>query len=140
MKTHVVFRSADFRPYDEEAAQINPGRYGKRVAELLIRGLAERGIEPLELIAEDWGWVIPIKNDSFKVWIGCGNYEDYTDGFLCFIGPHKPTVVRRFLALGRIDVSAKVMKLQTAIDQVLSVTPGVRDIKWSTSEAFNTPQ
>ena len=86
MKTHVQFRSDAFPPYDGEEDEINPGRYGKRVAEFLVRGLKDKGFEPLDPVAEDWGWVVPIKNDGFNLWIGCGNYDEYPDdGFVCFI-------------------------------------------------------
>ena len=92
MKTHVEFRSAAFPPYEGEEDEINPGRYGKRVAEFLIRGLKQKGFQPSEPVAEDWGWVVPIQNDAFRLWIGCGNYDEYPDGFLCFIEPHQPTI------------------------------------------------
>jgi hypothetical protein len=56
MKTHVEFRSDKFPPYEGEEDEINPGRYGKRVAEFLVRGLEERGFEPLEPSVRDKRW------------------------------------------------------------------------------------
>jgi hypothetical protein len=138
VKTHVEFRSDEFPPYEGEANEVNPGRYGKRLAEFLVRGLKVKGFEPLEPIAEDWGWVVPIKNDSLNLWIGCGNYEAYSDGFMCFIEPHEP-MIRRLLFLPSIDVSAKVIALQQALDQLLSATPGIRDKQWWTFEEFDHP-
>jgi hypothetical protein len=138
MKTHVEFRSDDFPPYDGEEDEVNPGRYGKRLAEFLVRGLKQQGFEPLEPIAEDWGWVIPIKNDAFKLWIGCGNYQEYPDGFLCFIEPHQPTV-RRFCVLWKIDTSKQVTALQQAMDQLMSSHPGIREKRWWTYEEFIKP-
>ena len=138
MKTHVEFRSDAFPPYDGEEAGINPRRSGKRVTEFLVRGLKEEGFEPLAPVAEDWGWVVPIKNDGFNLWIGCGNYDEYPeDGFLCFIEPHQPTV-RRWL-LWTVDTSARITALQEAIDKVLSANPAIRDKKWWSHEEFNTP-
>jgi hypothetical protein len=137
MKTHVEFRSDDFPPCDGEEDEVNPGRYGKRLAEFLVRGLKQQGLEPLEPIAEDWGWVIPIKNDGFKLWIGCGNYQEYPDAFLCFIEPHLPTV-RRFFVLWKIDTSPQVTALQQALDRILSAHPGIRDKRWWTNEEFAT--
>jgi len=138
MKTHVEFRSHAFPPYDGEEDEINPGRYGKRVAEFLARGLKEKGFESLDPLAEDWGWVVPIKNNGFNLWIGCGNYDEYPgDGFLCFIEPHQPKIRRWFL--WTVDISARVSALQEAIDQVLSRNPAVRDKKWWSYEEFNRP-
>ena len=45
MKTQVEFRSAKFPPYEGEQEQINPGLWGKRLAEYLVQQLAARGIE-----------------------------------------------------------------------------------------------
>jgi hypothetical protein len=70
------------------------------------------------------------------LWIGCGNYEEYPDGFLCFIEPHKPTI-RKFLR--KIDTSARVGALREAIDQLLSTNPGIRDKRWWTFDEFNRP-
>jgi hypothetical protein len=135
MKTHVEFRADAFPPYAGEEDEINPGRYGKRLVEFLARGLREKGFEPLEAVAEDWGWVLLIKNAGFPLWIGCGNYDAYPDAFLCFIEPHRP-MVRRFL-LWKVATSAKVCALQEAIDQLLSANPGIRDKRWWTYEEFN---
>jgi hypothetical protein len=41
MKTHVEFRSDDFPPYEDEDELVNPGVYGKRLAEFLVAGLKE---------------------------------------------------------------------------------------------------
>lgn len=138
MKTHVEFRSDEFPPYDGEEGEVNPGRYGKRLAEFLVRGLKARGFEPLEPIAEDWGWMVPIKNAGFKLWIGCGNHDEYPDGFLCFISPHQPTV-RKFPFLWQVETSATVTALHEAIDQTLTASAGVRDKRWSSYEEFNRP-
>jgi hypothetical protein len=142
MKTHVEFRSDEFPPYDGEEDQTNPGCCGKRVLEFLSLGLNDKGFEPLELIAEDWGWMLPIKNDGFSLWIGCGNYGgtlgDDDGCFLCFIEPHRKTI-RPFPFLWKVDTSAKVMALREAIDQLLSADPSVKNKRWWTYEEFMTP-
>jgi hypothetical protein len=136
MKTYVEFRSNDFPPYADEEDEINPRRFGRRLAEFLVNGLKDSDFEPQPPIAEDWGWVVPIKNAGFNLWIGCGNYDAYPDGFLCFIEPHTP-FVRRFLFFGRIDVTARVASLREALDALLSHHPGIREIRWWTHEEFN---
>lgn len=137
MKTVVEFRSDRFPAYDSEDEQINPGRFGKRLADFISEGLAKQGFEAEELIAEDWGWVIPIKNESFRLWIDCANYEEYPDGFLCFIKPNKP-FVRRFLK--KIPTRDRVESLQAALDKTLSEEAGIRAKKWWTDEEFNKPK
>jgi len=144
MKTLVEFRSAAFPPYDGEEKEmplwsVNDKVHGKRLAEFLAAGLKEKGFEPLEPIAEPWGWVVPIKNDGFKVSIGCRNDNEYCgyghpDGFLCFIEPHE-SIVRRFF-LWKVDTSAKVTALQEAIDQLLAANVAIRNKHWWSYEEF----
>jgi hypothetical protein len=136
MKTYVEFRTSAFPPYEDEEDQINPGRYGKRLAEFLALGLKEKGFETLDLVPEDWGWMIPIRNEEFDLWIGCGNYEEYPDeGFLCFIEPHTPIIRRRIF--WKIETESKIKALQQAIDQVLDGNASIRDKKWWSREEFN---
>jgi hypothetical protein len=138
MQTHVEFRSDLFPPYDGEEMEINPGRYGKRLAGFLQRGLSARGIAAGAPLAEDWGWIVPIANRAFRLWIGCGNYEEHPeDGFLCFIHPHKPRIWRWFR---RIDTTARVAQLRDAVDVVLSAEPAIRAKRWWTHEEFNRPR
>jgi len=61
--------------------------------------------------------------------VGCGNYEEYPDGFLCFIEPSKP-YVRRLLR--KIDTTARVEQVAAAVDAALASHPGVRDLRWWT--------
>jgi hypothetical protein len=138
MKTHVVFCSDAFPPYKGEEGLVNSGRYGKRLAEFLAEELKRKGFDPMTPVAEDWGWVVPIKNNGFRLWIGCSNCDRYPDdGFLCFIQPHQRRI-RRW-ALWKVDVSARILALQEAIDQILSTNPAVCDKMWLTYEEFNVP-
>jgi hypothetical protein len=127
MKTHLQFRSVAFPPYDGEEARINPGRWGRRLAEFLKQKLEEAGIPTDEIYFEDWGCVLPIKNREFPLWIGCGNQGDFDDAFLCFIQPNKPTVWRWFR---RIDTTAKVARIADAMEQALSGHPEVQELHW----------
>ena len=52
MQTQVEFRSSKFPPYEDEEEQINPGLWGKRLAEYLVQKLAEKGIETGEMVRE----------------------------------------------------------------------------------------
>lgn len=133
METFVEFRSDRFPPLDEEEKLINPDLWGKRLAEFLREGLGREGFETKEPVAEDWGWVVPVVNRSFRLWIGCGRYQQYDDGFLCFIEPHKP-LVWRFLR--RVDTRERINALRQAIDKVLVEEEGVRSKRWWTYDGF----
>ena len=122
MQTYVEFRSDRFPAYDGEEEQVNSGLWGKRLAEFLRDNLQKEGFETGQPIAEDWGWMVPVANDQFRLWIGCGHYQEYPDGFLCFIEPHTP-FVRKLLK--NIDTQASVESLQRAMDKVLSEAAGI---------------
>jgi hypothetical protein len=137
VQTCVEFRSDRFPAYDGEENQINPGRWGKRLAEFLRDTLRLEGFETGEPFAEDWGWVVPVANEHFRLSIDCGRYEEYPDGYACFIEPHTP-VVRRFLR--KVDTRACVTSLQQAMDKILAEADGIREKRWWTYEEFNMPR
>lgn len=136
MLTHVEFRSDRFPTFEGEEKLVNPGLWGKRLADFLRDGLRGEGFEIGEPVAEDWGWLVPVLNEQFRLWIGCGRYQEYPDGFLCFIEPHKP-IVRKFLS--KVDTRERIAALQHAMDRILTEDAGIRAKRWWTHEEFNNP-
>lgn len=134
--THVEFRSSAFPPYESEFDEINPGRYGKRLAEYLAAGLRREGEIVGEPGAEDWGWIVPVAHDEFRLWIGVGNYDEYNDGFLCFIEPHTEYVRRWFK---KVHAAPRIALLRSRMEKVLQARPDIRDVKWWTCEEFMHP-
>src|SRR4051812_22992296 len=128
MKTQVEFRSKKFPPYEGEEEQINPGLWGKRLAEYLVQKLSEKGVKPDEIIAEDWGWYIPIPNEGFRLAVCCGHQYGDDDQFLCFTDPATPIVKKLFK---KIDATAQLTRLTEAIEQILSSDPEIRDVMWT---------
>ena len=136
MLTHVEFRSDRFAVYPDEEQQVNPDLSGKRLAEFLRDNLHTEGIETEEPVQEDWGWAVRVVNERFRLWIGCGHYQEYPDGFLCFIEPHTP-FVRKFLK--KVDTRPHIAALQQAMDKVLDEQAGIRAKRWWTHDEFNNP-
>ena len=132
--THVEFRSDLFPPYPREEEETNPGRFGKRLGEFLVAGLRKAGLACKDPQPEDWGWRIDVQNDAFPLWIGVGVYEEYPDGFLCFIEPHEATIRKLFK---KIDARGPIEALKQAMDKALTAEPGIRDVKWATHDEFN---
>ncbi len=136
LKTVVEFRTDIFPPFPDEDELVNPGIWGKRLADFLCGRLRERGyLIGTEPFAEDWGWMFQIKNKEFDLWIDCRNYEEYPDGFLCSISPHKPYIRKFFIK--KISTSHVVTVLQSAIDHILEKEAAIRDKHWWTYEEFN---
>ncbi len=137
MLTHVEFRSDAFPPYESEDDEVNPGRYGKRLAEYFAAELRKRGETIADIVAEDWGWIAPIDNPNFDLWLGVGNSEEYPDGFLCFIEPHNE-YLRRFPQIWkRVATADRVQAIQHALDDIVRSNSQIRETKWWTYEDFN---
>jgi hypothetical protein len=127
VKTQVEFRSTKFPPYEGEEEQINPGLWGKRLAEYLVEKLAERGIGTNEMVAEDWGWYVPVQSEGFRLALCCGHQDGDNDEFLCFTDPSSPVVKKLFK---RIDATPQLSRLTEALQQILASDPDIRDIVW----------
>ncbi|HTJ00221.1 MAG TPA: hypothetical protein VL527_15165 [Dongiaceae bacterium] len=128
MKTHVEFRSAKFPPYEGEEELINPGLWGRRLAEYLVQKLGERGIQTGKPVAEDWGWYIPVSNEEFRLALGCGHQNGAEDVFVCFTDPGTPMVKKLFK---KIDATSQLARLTGALQQILAADPDIREIEWS---------
>ena len=128
MKTQDEFRSAKFPAYEGEEEQINPGLWGKRLAEYLVQKLSENGIKTDQIIAEDWGWYVPIPNEGFRLAICCGHQNGDDDQFLCFTDPDTPVVKKLFK---KIDATPQLTRLTDAMRQILSSDPEIRDVVWT---------
>ena len=105
------------------------GAHGESVARLLADQLPQHGYEIVEVASEDWGWRVELKNQTFPLWIGCGHYEEYSDGHMCFIEPSK-AYVRRWL--NRVATSDVTEPLATAIERVLGASAQVSGVRWWT--------
>ncbi len=129
MRTHVEFRSDKFPAYPGEEEKINPNRWGQRLAEFLQVKLKEIGIETGEEIGfEDWGCKITLAGAPFPMWIGCGNYEEHVDGYLCFIEPSKPFVWK--FPFRKIDTTVEVARIVDAVNKVLNSDPAIHHLRW----------
>jgi hypothetical protein len=126
----VEFDSDDFPSYPREEESINPGIWGKRLAEHLVTKLPEYGVIPGEFYNEDRGVEMPIENDACPRLIGRSNQSDPGGTrFLCFIDPSKPTIRKGFFK--KISILADIERAANALDKVLKIHPGIRNVVWS---------
>ena len=101
MKTFVEFRSTKFPPYEGEEEQIIP---------------------------EDWGWYVPIKNEGFRLAVCCEHQYGEENEFQCFTDPPKPIVRKLFK---KIDATEPLTRLSDALQAILSEDPDIADVSWS---------
>jgi hypothetical protein len=125
MRTNLEFRSSEL----SEPASKGDAPSGQLIASLLAQLLPNQGFAIDGIQAEDWGWRVQVENDDFPLWIGCGAYQEFPDGCLCFIEPSQPFVRRWFK---RIDTEATVERLADALEQALRVSGKASDLRWWT--------
>ncbi len=128
MQTQVAFRSSKFPAYEGEEEQLNPGIWGKKLAEYLVQHLADMGVATEPLIAEDWGWYIPISNEGFRLGLGCGHQDGDDDEFLCFTDPHTPIITKFFR---KRDATPQLTRLTEALRQILHADPDIHGVEWT---------
>jgi hypothetical protein len=104
-------------------AVTRPGRM------LLAAELPGHGYEVERIVQDDWGRLVQIANPSFPLWIGCGRYEEYADGHLCFIEPSRP-YVRRWLKL--VSTLQIVERLASALEKIVHDSGQATDLRWWT--------
>ena len=62
------------------------------------------------------------------MWVGCGHYQEYPDGYLVFVEPSKPTIRKGLFK--KIDTTSDVEKVSGAIDRILKIDADIHDIRW----------
>lgn len=127
MRTQVEFKSSKFPPYEGEEEEINPGLWGRRLAEYLVQKLADLGVETEDIIAEDWGYYVPVRNEGFEIALCCGHQDGDDDEFLCFTEPSKPIAKKLFR---KVDATAQLSRLVEALEKILQSDPDIREIVW----------
>jgi hypothetical protein len=66
------FKSSLFEIEPGEDEAINPGIYGKQLANWLAEKLHAKGYE-IEIVEEDWGRCLICLRKPVRLWIGCAN-------------------------------------------------------------------
>ncbi|BDS07237.1 hypothetical protein NT6N_22770 [Oceaniferula spumae] len=129
MKTQLEFKSSAFPAYEDESEQINPDRWGMRLAEYLHSELPAHGFTPEgDPFYEDWGVCICLKNDAFPLMLGCGNQDD--DEYLVFLEPSKAEIKKGLFRKKVIDTTSVLIPLAEAVESIIRAHPETKDLQW----------
>ena len=77
------------------------------------------------MIAEDWGWYVPVRNEGFRLALCCGHQNGDDDEFLCFTEPSTPVVKKFFKTL---DATSQLARLTEALQQILDSDPDIYEV------------
>lgn len=104
------FKSNLFEIEPGEDEEINPGIYGRQLANWLKLRLEEAGYEAEPVIAEDWGRCIVVSREPFMLWVGCGNVMDVTTSKDDDLLPAKEDVVWTCFAVAEVSLWKRLFK------------------------------
>jgi hypothetical protein len=79
-----VIRTTSFPIEPGEDQETNPGVFGCALADYVTSQICSRGESVEEIIPEDFGSCIMLKQKPFRLWVGCGNRQERTDEWIAF--------------------------------------------------------
>ena len=122
-----TFQSMLFPIIPDEDEETNPGIYGKALAQWLFENLHEYSITPIEIITEDFGWCILVKDDTYSLYITCTNEEEETDQWAIFAFIEGGGLIKRFFDKTR--KKQKIEHLMKAVNLCLQSEPEIHHLK-----------
>jgi len=123
---HLEFESGAFPVTPGEDERTNPGIYGKALAEWLKLELRSDGLATGNVIAEDFGWCVPIKASNHSVYVVCASFEDGSKQWHVFAFAEGALLARLF---GKDPRGESLSRVYGAVRQRLEAHPDVRNLR-----------
>ena len=120
------FESSDFAVIAGEDEATNPGIYGKALAEWLADQLRAAGLPAGSVIAEDFGWCVPVAAPPHKLYVACASTEEAPNEWRVFAFAEGGLAAR---LLGKDNRAASLASLFTAVRTCLESHPNVRGLR-----------
>jgi len=122
------FESSAFSPTPGEDEATNPGVFGKALAKWLGSRLRLAGIAAGEVVAEDFGWVIPVKSEPYSLHVACSSAET-PNGWMVFAFAEGGLMPRLF---GKDKSGAVVESLYVSVRRCLEAESSVTGLREET--------
>ena len=126
MKARVSFTSDHFAIEAGEDEDINPGIYGKALAQYLATHFRSRGIEVEGIVDEDFARLVMVQRKPFMLWVGCANEEGSTRSWQLFLAAELGLLSR----LRRINPEPAFSELRENVRSIVEAIPGVSQVQW----------
>jgi hypothetical protein len=120
------FESTSFAIEPGEDELTNPGVFGKALARWLAEQLRNGGSRTGEVIAEDFGWCIPIESKPHRLYVACASAQEAPNTWRVFVFAEGGLLSR---LLGRDQSAQSVSSLFGSVKQVLASAPQVRTLR-----------
>jgi|SRR5437899_2021388 len=120
------FESSAFAVIPGEDRETNPGIYGKALAQWLAERLRAAGFAPGPVIAEDFGWCVPVQSKPHSLYVACASRGEKSGQWRVF-GFAEGGLMARLLGKDRSAESLAV--LFTALRQCLQSAPIIHGLR-----------
>jgi hypothetical protein len=124
------FHSSAFAIEAGEDDDTNPGIFGKVLANWLAEQLRSRGIAVGTVIAEDFGWCVPIRNRSAKLYVACASTEECHNHWRVFVFAEGGLLAR---IAGKDKSAEAIAALYATIKRILEGSAGIRELRETAS-------
>jgi hypothetical protein len=122
----LVFESAAFAVIPGEDEQTNPGIVGKSLALWLAEQLRLAGFSAGEIIAEDFGWCIPVDANSHSLYVACAGTREKQDQWRVFAFAEGGMIAR---LRGKDRSAESLATLFAAVRRCIESAPSIRGLR-----------
>jgi hypothetical protein len=128
MKQSVLleFESSAFAVIPGEDEHTNPGVYGKALAQWLAEQLRTRGVSAGDVIAEDFGWCIPVESKPHSLYVACASTEEEQNHWRVFAFAEGGALARLF---GKDKSAESLLSLFASVRAVLEAAPAIQGLR-----------
>jgi hypothetical protein len=120
------FESSAFAVAPGEDEETNPGIYGKALAQWLAEQLRSAGFSAGDVIAEDFGWCVPVASEPHSLYVACASTGERPDQWRVF-GFAEGGVIARLL--GKDKRAESLAALYAALRRCLESTPTILNLR-----------
>lgn len=119
------FHSNRFPVEPGEDAATNPGLFGRALARWLGTELVP-GFDPASLIAEDFGWLVPVPDAPHALYIACVSEDGSSTAWRAWVFAEGGLISR---LLGRGRHAEIVAALYARLEQIIEAAPDIEGLR-----------
>jgi hypothetical protein len=120
------FESTAFPVAEGEDEETNPGIFGRSLAEWVSSQLTQRGAVTSAIVAEDFGWCVPVAGPSAKLYVACSSADEKGTSWQVFAFSEGNVLGR---LLGNNKSAEALGKLHRTLKEVLGASAQVSDLR-----------
>ncbi len=109
-----------------EDENTNPGIYGKALAQWIAGQLRAHGLSAGEVIAEDFGWCVPLESKPHRLYVACASTEDQQNQWRVFAFVEGGVIARLF---GKDKSAESLSSLYSTVKKILEANPAVHRLR-----------